>query len=164
MPFSEVPSCSCSGQSGTLMVFGAYPMSEFEVPFSCQGGNKVIMKFIGSVFMCHPSYKTFQFLGNNWREVVHLPFPFVFSSWAFGVKFFWIIVRTVIEVINGVVLVVLHPLTQLIKSIWPSQLQDCLEDVLKLLLEFLLGFKEEILLGFTHWCFRMLVGCLMLKL
>ena len=54
--------------------------------------------------MCHPSYKTFQFWGNNWREVVHLPFPFVFSSWAFGVKFFWIIVRTVIEVINGAVL------------------------------------------------------------
>ena len=34
-----------------------------------------------------------------------------------------------------------------------SQLQDCLEDVLKLLLEFLLGFEEGVLLGFTHWCF-----------
>ena len=128
-------------------------MSEFEVPFSCQGGKKIIMKFIGSVFMCHPSYKTFQFLGNNWREVVHLPFPFVFSSWAFSVKFFWVIVRTVIEVINGEVLFVLHPLTQLIKLIWPSQLQGCLEDVLKLLLEFLLGFEEGVLLGFTHRCF-----------
>ena len=129
-------------------------MSEFEVIISCQGGKKVIMKFIGSVFMCHPSYKTFQFLGNNWREVVHLPFPFVFSSWAFGVKFFWIIVRTVIEVINGEVLFVLHPLTQLIKLIWPSQPHDCLEDVLKLLLEFLLGFEKGVLLSFTHWCFE----------
>ena len=128
-------------------------MSEFEVPYSCQGGKKVIMKFIGSLFMCHPSYKTFLFLGNIWREVIHLPFPFVFSSWAFGVKFFWIIVRILIEVINGEVLFVLHPLTQLIKSIWPSQPQDCLEDVLKLLLEFLLGFEEGVLLGFTHWCF-----------
>ena len=76
------------------------------------------------------------------------------SSWAFGVKFFWIIVRTAIEVINGAVLFVLHPLTQLLKSIWPSQPQDCLEDVLKLLLEFLLGFKEGVLLRFTHWCFE----------
>ena len=103
--------------------------------------------------MCHPAYKTFQFLGNIWREVVHLPFPFVFSSWAFGVKLFWIIVRTLIEVINGEVLFVLHPLTQLIKLIWPSQPQGCLEDVLKLLLKFLLGFKVGVLLGFTHWCF-----------
>ena len=55
---------------------------------------------------------------------------------------------------NGAVLVVLHPLTQLIKMIWPSQPQDCLEDVLKLLLEFLLGFEEGVLLGLTHWCFR----------
>ena len=92
-------------------------------------------------------------LGNNWREVVHLPFPFVLSSWAFSVKFFWIIVGTVIEVINGEVLVVLHPLTQLIKMIWPSQLQDCLEDVLELLLKFLLGFGVGVLLGSTHWCF-----------
>ena len=129
-------------------------MSEFEVPFSCQGGNKVIMKFIGSVFMCHPFYKTFQFLDNNWREVVHLPFPFVFSSWAFSVKFSWVIVRTVIEVINGEVLVVLHPLTQLIKCTWPSQLQGCLEDVLKLLLKLLLGCGVGVLLGSTHWCFR----------
>ena len=128
-------------------------MSEFEVPFSCQGGYKVIMKFIGSVFTCHPFYKTFQFLDNNWREVVHLPFPFVFSSWAFGIKFSWVIVRTVIEVINGEVLVVLHPLTQLIKWTWPSQLQGCLEDVLKLLLRFLLGFGVGVLLGSTHWCF-----------
>ena len=37
--------------------------------------------------------------------------------------------------------------------IWSSQPQDCLEDVLKLLLEFLLGFEEGVLLGFTHWCF-----------
>ena len=103
--------------------------------------------------MCHPFYKTFQFLDNNWREVVHLPFPFVFSSWAFGIKFVWIIVRTLIEFINGKVLFVLHPLTQLIKMIWPSQLQDCLEDVLELLLEFLLGFQVGFLLGFTHWCF-----------
>ena len=129
-------------------------VSEFEVIIACQGGKKFIMKFIGSVFMCHPSYKTFQFLGNNWREVVHLSFPFVFSSWAFGVKFFWIIVITVIEVIDGAVLVVLHPLTQLIKLIWPSQPQDCLEDVLKLLLEFLIGFEEGVLLGFTHLCFE----------
>ena len=128
-------------------------MSEFEVTFSCQGGKKVIMKSIGSVFMCHPSYKTFKFLGNICREVIHLSFPFVFSSWAFGVKLFWIIVRTVIEVINGEVLFLLHPLTQLIKLIWPSQPQDCLEDVLELLLKFLLGFEEGVLLGFTHWCF-----------
>ena len=33
-------------------------VSEFEVIISCQGGKKVIMKFIGSVFMCHPFYKT----------------------------------------------------------------------------------------------------------
>ena len=66
---------------------------------------------------------------------------------------FWVIVRTVIEVINGEVLFVLHPLTQLIKMILPSQLQGCLEDVLKLLLKFLLGFEEGVLLGFTHWCF-----------
>ena len=38
--------------------------------------------------------------------------------------------------------------------IWPIQPQDCLEDVLELLLEFLLGFEEEVLLDFTHWCFR----------
>ena len=37
--------------------------------------------------------------------------------------------------------------------IWPSQLQDCLEDVLKLLLEFLLGFGEEVLFSLTDWCF-----------
>ena len=86
--------------------------------------------------------------------MIHLPFPFVFSIWAFGVKFFWIIVRTVIEVINGEVLFVLHPLTKLIKLIWPSQPQGCMEDVLKLLLKFLLGFKVGVLLGFTHWCFR----------
>ena len=144
---------------------GCVHVSEFEVIISCQGGKKVIMKFIGSVFMCHPSYKTFQFLGNICREVVHLPFPFVFSSWAIDVKFFWIIVRTLIEVINGVVLIVLHPLTQLIKLIWPSQLQGCLEDVLKLLLKFLLGFEVGVLLGFTHWCFGNVGrGCLMLKL
>ena len=105
-------------------------MSEFEVTFFCQGGKKVIMKFIGSVFMCHPSYKTFQFLGNICREVVHFPFPFVFSSWVIDVKFFWIIARFVIELINGEVLIVLHPLTQLIKLIWPSQPQSGLEDVL----------------------------------
>ena len=139
-------------------------MSEFEVPFSCQGGKQVIMKFIGSVFMCQLSYKTFQFSGNICREVIHLPFPFVFSSWAFGVKFFWIIARIVIEVINGEVLFVLHPLTQLIKLIWPSQPQSCLEDVLKLLLKFLLGFGVGDLLSSTNWCFGMLVGVLMLKL
>ena len=136
-------------------------MSEFEVPFFCQSGKKVIMKFVGSVFVCYPSYKTFQFLGNNWREVVHLPFPSVFSSWTFSVKFFWIIVGTLIEFINGEVRFVLHPLTQLIKLIWPSQLQDCLEDVLKLLLEFLLGFEEGVLL---IGVLGMLVGVLMLKL
>ena len=38
--------------------------------------------------------------------------------------------------------------------IWSSQPQDCLEDVLKLLLEFLLRSEEGVLLGFTHWCFR----------
>ena len=128
-------------------------VSEFEVTFSCQGGKKVIMKFLGSVFMCHPSYKTFQFLGNFCRDVTHLPFPFEFSSWAFGAKFFWIIARIVIEVINGEVLFVLHPSTQLIKLIWRSQLHDCLEDVLKLLLKFLHGFEEGVLHGFTHWCF-----------
>ena len=53
----------------------------------------------------------------------------------------------------GEVLFVLHPLTQLIKLIWPSQLQGCLEDVLKLFLKFLLGFEEGVLLGFTHWYF-----------
>ena len=103
--------------------------------------------------MCHPSYKTFQFLGNICREMIHLPFPFVFSSLAFGVKFFWIIVITLIEVINGQVLFLLNPLTQLNKLIWRSQPQDCLEDVLKLLLKFLLGFEEGVLLCFTHWCF-----------
>ena len=103
--------------------------------------------------MFHPSYKTFQFLGNICREMIHLPLPFVFSSWAFGVKFFWIIARIVKEVINGEVLFVLHPLTQLIKLIWRSQLHDCLEDVLKLLLKFLLGFEEGVLLVSTHWCF-----------
>ena len=50
-------------------------------------------------------------------------------------------------------MIVLHPLTQLIKLIWPSQPQGCLEDVLKLLLKFLLGFEVVVLLGFTHWCF-----------
>ena len=103
--------------------------------------------------MCHPFYKTFQFLGNICRDVIHLPFPFVFSNWALDVKFFWIIAIIVIEVINGVVLSVLHPLTQLIKLIWVIQPQDCLEDVLKLLLKFLLGFGVGVLLGFTHWCF-----------
>ena len=111
------------------------------------------MKFIGSVFMWHPFYKTFQFLGNNWREVIHLPFPFVFSSWVFSVKFSWVIVRPVIEVINCEVLVVLHPLTQLFKWTWPSQLQGCLEDVLKLRLKFLLGFGVGVLIGSTNWCF-----------
>ena len=103
--------------------------------------------------MYHPFYKTFQFLGNNWREVVGPPFPFVFSGWTFVVKILLIIVGILIEVINGVVLFVLHPLTQLIKMILSSQPQDCLEDVLKLLVEFLLGSKEGVLLGFTHWCF-----------
>ena len=93
------------------------------------------------------------FLSNVWREVIHPPFPSVFSSWAFGVKFFWIIVRPLIEFINGEVLFVLDPVAQLIKMIWPSQPQDCLEDVLKLLLEFLLGFEEGVLLDFTRWCF-----------
>ena len=127
--------------------------SEFKVIISCQGGKKDIMKFKVSVFMCHPPYKTFQFFGNNWREVVHLPFPFVFSSWAFSVKSSWVILRTVIEVINGEVLVVLHPLTQLIKLTWPSQLQGSLEDVLKLLLKFLLGIGVGVLFSSTHWCF-----------
>ena len=103
--------------------------------------------------MCHPFDKTFQFLGNNWGEVIGSPFPFVFSSWTFVVKIFQIMVRILKEVINGVVLFVLYPLTQLIKMIWSSQPQDCLEDVLKLLVEFLLGFEEGVLLGFTHWCF-----------
>ena len=68
-------------------------------------------------------------------------------------QIFWIIVRPLIEVINGEELFVLHPFTQLIKLIWPSQPQTCLGDVLKLLLEFLHGFEEGVLLGFTHWCF-----------
>ena len=68
-------------------------------------------------------------------------------------QIFQIVVRILKEVINGVVLFVLHPLTQLIKMIWSSQPQDCLEDVLKLLVEFLLGSKEGVLLSFTHWCF-----------
>ena len=80
--------------------------------------------------MCHPSDKTFQFLGNIWRDVVHLPFPFVFSSWAFGVKFFRIFMQRVKKVINGEILSVLHPLAQLIKLIRVSQPQGCLEDVL----------------------------------
>ena len=58
-----------------------------------------------------------------------------------------------IEVINGEVLFVLHPLTQFIKVIWPIQLQGCLEDVLKLLPKLLLGIEEGVLLGVTHWCF-----------
>ena len=62
-------------------------------------------------------------------------------------------VRILKEVINGVVLLVLHPLTQLIKMICSSQPHDCLDDVLKLLVEFLLRSKEGVLLGFTHWCF-----------
>ena len=37
--------------------------------------------------------------------------------------------------------------------IWSSQPQDCLEDVLKLLMDYLLGSEEGVLLGFTHWCF-----------
>ena len=103
--------------------------------------------------MCHPFDKTFQFLGNNWGEVVCLSIPFVFSSWTFVVKVFQIVVRILKEVINGLVLFVLHPLTQLIKMIWSSQPLDGLEDVLKLLVEFLLGSEEGVLLGFTHWCF-----------
>ena len=62
-------------------------------------------------------------------------------------------VRILVEVINGVVLFALHPLTQLIKMICSSQPQDCLEDVLKLLLEFLLGSEEGVLLSFTHCSF-----------
>ena len=73
--------------------------------------------------------------------------------WTFVVKVFHIMVRNLIEVINGLVLFVLHPLTQLIKMIWSSQPQDCLEDVLKLLAEFLLESKEGVLLGLTHWYF-----------
>ena len=103
--------------------------------------------------MCPPSDKTFQFLCNIGRDVVHLPFHFVFSSWAFGVKFFRILVGTVIKVINGEVLFVLHPLTQLIKLIRSSQPHDILEDVLKLQMKFLLGFEEGVRDGFTHWCF-----------
>ena len=103
--------------------------------------------------MFHPSDKTFQFLCNIWRDVVHLPFHFVFSGWAFGVKFVRILVGTVIKVINGGVLFVPHPLTQLIKLIRSSQLHDVLEDVLKLQVKFLLGFEEGVRLGFTHWCF-----------
>ena len=80
--------------------------------------------------MCHPPYKTFQFLGNIWRDVAHLPFPFVFSSWAFDVKFVRILMESVKKVINGVKLSVLHPLAQLIKLIRDSQLHSCLEDVL----------------------------------
>ena len=60
--------------------------------------------------MCHPFDKTFQFLGNNWGEVVDPPFPFVFSSWTFVVKVFQIMVGVLKEVINGVVLFVLHPI------------------------------------------------------
>ena len=66
--------------------------------------------------------------------------------------------------INGEILVVLHPLTQLIKLTWPSQLQGCLEDVLKLLLKFLLGFGVGVFLGSTRWCFRNVGRVLMLKL
>ena len=62
-------------------------------------------------------------------------------------------VRILVDVINGVVLFLLHPLTQLIKMIWSSQPQDCLEEVLKLLVEFLVGSEEGVLLGFTHSCF-----------
>ena len=80
--------------------------------------------------MYHPSDKTFQFLGNIWRDVVHLPFPFVFSSWAFDVKFFGFFTESVKKIINGEILSVFHPLAQLIKLIRVSQPQGCLEDVL----------------------------------
>ena len=48
-----------------VMMLLTVHVSEFEVISSCQGGKKVIMKFIGSVFMCHPFYKTFQFFGQQ---------------------------------------------------------------------------------------------------
>ena len=110
--------------------------------FRCQMGLRAVQKRFARVSVAH----TFVASAS--------PVKCDSVSHAFGVKFFWIIVRTVIEVINGEVLFVLHPLTQLIKLIWPSQPQDCLEDVLKLLLKFLLGFEVGVLLGFTHWCFR----------
>ena len=72
--------------------------------------------------------------------------------------------RILVEVINGVVLFVLHPLTQLIKMICSSQPQDCLEDVLKLLLEFLLDPKKESCSVSPIGVSGMLVGVLMLKL
>ena len=59
----------------------------------------------------------------------------------------------IIKVINGEVLFVLHPLTQLIKLIRTSQPHDVLEDVLKLQVKFLLGFEEGVRDSFTHWCF-----------
>ena len=37
--------------------------------------------------MCHPFYKTFQFLGNNWREVVPLP---VQHPWGHTIEIFGI--------------------------------------------------------------------------
>ena len=138
-------------------------VSEFEVIISCQGGKKFIMKFIESVFMCHPSYKTFQFLGNNWREVVHLPFPFVFSSWAFGVKFFWIIVRTVIDVMVWYCLYSIHwhswwnwsgPVN--LRIVWKMSWSCCWN--------FSLDLKKESCSVSLIGVSGMLVGVLMLKL
>ena len=77
--------------------------------------------------MCHPFDKHFSFWATIGERWLGPPFPFVFSSWTFVVKVFLIMVEILKEVINGVVLFVLHPLTQLIKMIWSSQPQDCLE-------------------------------------
>ena len=111
------------------------------------------MKVMRFIFMCHPLHKTFQFVSNICRQVVCLPFPFVFCLWVLGIKFFRTITIEVIEVIKCVELFVLHPLTQLIKLIWVIYPQNCLEDVLKLQVKFLLGFEEGAGEGSTHWCF-----------
>ena len=103
--------------------------------------------------MCHPFYKTFQFLGNNWREVVRLPFPFVFSSWTFVVKIFldhgknsrrshqWcsIVCTSSIDTVDQ---------NDLVQS--TSGFSGRYPEVA---VEFLLGSEEGDLLGFTHWCF-----------
>ena len=84
--------------------------------------------------------------------MIHLPFPFVFSSWAFGVKFFWIIVRP--HRSHQWCSIVCTPSIDTVDQIDLAQSTSGLsEDVLKLLLEFLLGFEEGVLVGFTHWCF-----------
>ena len=85
-------------------------------------------------------------------------------SWAFVIKFFWIIARIVKEVINGEVLFVLHPLTHLIKLIWCSQPHDCLEMSWSCCWNFSLDPKKESCSVSPIGVSGMLVEVLMLKL